>query len=320
MKALVAKSPIGIFAFSEKGDIIYFRLGKPGPEKAMDLISKPIDSEFISELRDYEIKETPEAHRLLRKHIREYAKDLGFVETDEQYNDFMKNFSIMLSKKKLHGSIGRDKLIIQASNSIEDIKRTESLFLERFYEWYSLHYPEMKNRDYEKVIKYGRRENFPDFTESVGAEMTDSDETAVREFALIIKDMREKRAALEKYIRSSVQEICPNVSALIDSLLAAKLLSMSGSLEKLSRMPASTIQLLGAEKALFRHLHQRGKSPKFGIIFMDPHIQNAPEEKRGKIARILSAKLMLAARIDYYSGRNESEKLLRELNEEISKP
>ena len=81
-------------------------------------------------------------------------------------------------------------------------------------------------------------------------------------------------------------------------------------------MPASTIQLLGAEKALFRHLHKRGKSPKFGLIFMDQHIQNAPDEKRGKIARILASKIMLAARIDFYSGRPEP-KLKKDMEEEI---
>jgi nucleolar protein 56 len=319
MKAFVARSPIGVFAFTESGELLYFQLSEAIPEKAAESMDKPIDNEFLTQLKGYHVVEGSEAHRFMRRHIREYAKDLGFVETDAQYNDFMRNFSIYLSRKRLRGSIGRDKLVIQASNAIEDMKRIESLFLERFYEWYSLHYPEMKNRDYTRIIKYGRRENLPDFTDSVGAEMTDEDVRAVQDFAAAINDIKHKRASLEKYVAAAVREICPNITSLIEPLLAVRLLSMAGSLEKLSRMPASTIQLLGAEKALFRHLHNRGKSPKFGIIFIDPHIQNAPEEKRGKVARILSSKLMLAARIDFYSGRDDSEKLKKELKEEIEK-
>ncbi|HLC67506.1 MAG TPA: C/D box methylation guide ribonucleoprotein complex aNOP56 subunit, partial [archaeon] len=114
-------------------------------------------------------------------------------------------------------------------------------------------------------------------------------------------------------------EIAHNFASLIDPLLAARLLAYAGSLEKLARMPASTIQLLGAEKAMFRHLHEKGRSPKYGMIYNSELIQKAPAESRGKIARILSAKLMLAARIDYYSGRDDSEKMLREMKEEMGR-
>jgi nucleolar protein 56 len=129
----------------------------------------------------------------------------------------------------------------------------------------------------------------------------------------------EEKKKLEKYVQDTVRQLMPNFSQLIDPLLAARFLASAGSMERLARMPASTIQLLGAEKSLFRHLKEQGKSPKFGIIFIDSHIQNAPEEKRGKIARILSSKLMLAARIDFYSGRDDSEKLKKEFNEDLAK-
>ena len=114
-----------------------------------------------------------------------------------------------------------------------------------------------------------------------------------------------------------MREVAPNVSSLLDPLLAARLLALAGSLEKMSKMTASSIQLAGAEKALFRHLRSQGKAPKFGIIFLSDWIQSAPDHLRGKVARSLAAKLMMAARIDYYSGRNETEKLRKDLEQEI---
>jgi len=82
-------------------------------------------------------------------------------------------------------------------------------------------------------------------------------------------------------------------------------------------MPSSTIQLLGAEKALFRHLHGHGKSPKHGIISTHPLVQNAPKELKGKVARLLASKLSIAAKLDNYSKKNQSERLKRELQEKI---
>src|SRR3989338_6758586 len=138
----------------------------------------------------------------------------------------------------------------------------------------------------------------------------------IREFAILVRSMHEEKNRLESYIKESMSEIMPNFSSLIEPLLAAKLLSLVGSLEKLARMPASTIQLLGSEKALFRHLKNQGKSPKYGILFLDRRIQSAPKEKKGKVARIIASKLMLAARIDYYSKRPEA-RLKEEMEKEL---
>ena len=87
----------------------------------------------------------------------------------------------------------------------------------------------------------------------------------------------------------------------------------------MARLPSSTIQLLGAEKALFRHLKQGGKPPKFGVLFVHPFIQNAKPEDRGKVARLLAAKLSFASRIDAYSGRDDTARLKKELEEEMQK-
>jgi nucleolar protein 56 len=316
--AYFAKTPIGIFVFSEQYDLLYFRLFSKSPEKALDEFSKATAD--IAELKNYKVSDDPDAYRILRPKFREYAVSLGFAENDEQLNRFLAGFGILLSRKKLVGMISRDRLIIQASNAAEDLAKVINLFQERLYEWFSLHYPEVRNsKDLAgKVVSYGSREKFPGFEESTGVDLNEKDEEILMEFAASIQSLLEEKEGLENYVKESMTNIAPNLSSLINPLLAARLVALAGSLEKFARMPASTIQLLGAEKALFRHLKKKGKSPKYGIIYINPLIQNASRENKGKVARILSAQLMKAARIDFYSGRYEP-KLKEELDEEISR-
>ena len=317
--AYFARSPIGIFAFSEDGELIYFKLFSKNPEKALDEFRKVSVSD-ITELEGYEIHEDKNGYDILRKKFREYAVSLGFAETDEEMNEFLSSFGILLSQKSLVGSVGRDRLLVQAMNASEDMGKAINLFEERIYEWFSLHYPELRNRKelVKKIASYGRRDNFPGFKESTGVELDEKDEKILTDFAITIQNTSEEKEKLDAYVKESIPVVAPNISSLVGPILAARLLAMAGSLEKLARMPASTIQLLGAEKALFRHLHNRGKSPKYGIIYTSSLIQDASRESKGKVARIISAQLMKAARIDFYSGRFEP-KLKEDLDNEMRK-
>lgn len=103
-------------------------------------------------------------------------------------------------------------------------------------------------------------------------------------------------------VSARADEVMPNVSALIGGLVAARLLSRAGGLSELARMPGSTIQVLGSEQALFSHLRAGTPPPKHGIIFQHRRVHNAPKEVRGRVARVLAAKLAIAARLDYYRG------------------
>ena len=114
-----------------------------------------------------------------------------------------------------------------------------------------------------------------------------------------------------------MKEVAPNVTALVGPLLGARLLSLAGSLEELAKLPASTIQVLGAEKALFRALRTGGKPPKHGVIFQFPEIRRSPRWQRGKIARALATKLAIAARVDYFTGRYIGDELKKKLMERI---
>lgn len=313
MKALLAKHPIGIFAFDESGKLVYHRLFSRNPSEALEEYLKP-----LPELRGYEAEESIAAQKILRKTIRYHAKTLSGM-NDIDFNRFLSEFGILISRKNMRGSVGRDRLVIQASKAAEDIEKTMNTYMERLGEWYRLHYPELRLSHKElvnKIIEHGKRENFPDFIESVGVHLSDEDENILKEYASLIKEKHDKKIKIEEYVRNTMKVIAPNTSSLIDPILGAKLMSMAGSLEKLARMPTSSIQLLGAEKALFRHIKKQGKSPKYGLIFQDQRIQAALPEQRGKVARLIASKLMQAARIDFYSGRHEPG-LKKGLEEEI---
>jgi nucleolar protein 56 len=127
------------------------------------------------------------------------------------------------------------------------------------------------------------------------------------------------REDIEKYVDHVLKEVAPNLRELAGSLLAARLISLTGGLEKLAKKPSSTIQLLGAEKALFRFLHGRGRSPKYGLLFTHQLIQNAPPKKRGKVARVLASKLSIAAKMDFYGKKEKSDELKKDLDERIKK-
>jgi len=142
-------------------------------------------------------------------------------------------------------------------------------------------------------------------------------------FSPIFKNTEKLKEKIERKIREKSERIAPNTSALLGPILTARLLAKANGLEKLSKMPVSKIQILGAEKSLFRYLKEKeegkdSKTPKYGIIFLSPYIQDAKGNK-GKIARLLASKIMVAARIDYFSKEDRSEKIRAEFLDELEK-
>ena len=323
MRVHITKSIIGYFAFNDSGDLIFYKLFRRSPSFVLKRMKKGFDNDFLNNLKDYEVVEDEFGYKIMRKKLRELALYLGFTGSNEELNNFIVQLGIEMSKEKLKSSLTKDKLIIQASRSLDDLKKSINLLIEHFKEWYWIHYPELKI-DNEKLVeivsKYGRRENVPDFSKSLGLNIDEKDEEILKEFADTLKRLYLLRRKMERYIEETLNVIAPNFSSLIEKPIAARLLALAGSLEKLAKMSSSTIQLLGAEKALFRHLrNKRMKPPKHGVIFDSYWIRNAPRDKHGKVARILASKLSIAVKIDFYSGRDESERLKKEMREEIKK-
>ena len=122
----------------------------------------------------------------------------------------------------------------------------------------------------------------------------------------------------EDYINAVVADVCPNMCAVIGGPLSARLISLAGGLERLASLPSSTVQLLGAEKAMFRHLRSGKLPPKHGVIFQYPDLRKAPYWQRGNIARALAGKVLIAAKIDEYGGEFAGDRLNSELKKRIA--
>jgi nucleolar protein 56 len=280
---------------------------------------------------------------LLREKIVDLAIESGFAKDKADFFEKLHTIMLELTRRKLRRAAEkRDLLAVQAIRAIDDIDRTINLYVARLREWYSLHFPELdelvrEHLDYARIVhELGHRSNITvenlkklGFSEekarkiadaaakSMGADLSDFDIEYIRTLAGIILDLYKLRETLGEYIEAVMKEVAPNITALVGPKLGARLLSLAGGLENLAKLPASTIQVLGAEKALFRALRTGGKPPKHGVIFQYPAIHRSPRWQRGKIARALAAKLAIAAKVDYFTGRFIGDKLKEELEKRI---
>lgn len=303
-------------------------------------IAKMVKSQLKVETRVVEQSSYGES---LRKNIEQFAVEVGFVQRPELMRELIREVSLELTRLRVKESgEKRDLMVAQAILSIDDLDRTINLFMGRVREWYGLHFPEIdriieKHETYAKlVMDLGERRNFT--TEnleevelrgkvsarlveaaqrSIGAELMGNDVKQIQTLCRQILEMYSLRHSLQTYADSTVGEVAPNIQALVGALLAARLIALAGGLENLAKMPASTIQVLGAEKALFRALKTGAKPPKHGVIFQDTLIHGSKKWQRGKISRALAGKLAIAARTDAFSDRFIGDSLKENLKKRV---
>ncbi len=347
MKAHIVHNLIGVFGLDANGKLIdYILFPKdtnliiqsisetdliPEEKKLIDKLKKKNYTDLTSSKKNDAFHFDTEGigEKLLRENLRSIIKEIHFSDAD--LNEQLTEVGIELTKRRIKKAVKKDKIIIQTVDAIDEIDKSLNIFTARLREWYGMHFPEME-RDVEKherfvkiVSEYGLRKNMDEkelkqiARTSMGIDLSEKDEAILKEYATEIKGLYKLREHMEKYVDNVLKEIAPNLREIAGSLLAARLIALTGGLEKLAKKPSSTIQLLGAEKALFRFLHGRGRSPKYGLLFTHQLIQNAPLKKRGKVARILASKLSIAAKMDFYGKKIKSSKLKRDLDERIKK-
>lgn len=250
----------------------------------------------------------------------------------------LREFALQLSSSKVtEVSQSPDLHIIQAINSLDDVDKIANVMGAHLREWYGLHFPELENiidsiTGYSHIVVAGKRENlsekifkdagFPESKvemlnliseKSMGGDISEENLTVVQRLAKQVIDLYDLRKMIEEHIEEQMKEIAPNVVAILGTAVGARILARAGSLKKLATMPASTIQVLGAEKALFRAIKTGAQPPKHGLLFQHPLIHAAPRWQRGKIARAIAAKAAIAARVDVYGG-SLNKTLLEKLN------
>lgn len=218
-----------------------------------------------------------------------------------------------------------DTMIIQAVSLLEDLDKELNNYAMRLKEWYSWHFPELgkiltDNVVYAQAVQMiGMRTNVKNFTDeelqeivpeeiaqevkeaaeiSMGTEILKDDETHMKTLAGQVIAISAYRQNLAEYLKNRMAAVAPNLTQLVGELVGAKLISHSGSLMNLAKQPASTIQILGAEKALFRALKSKKNTPKYGLIYNASIVGSAKNQLKGKISRTLANKCALCVRYD----------------------
>jgi nucleolar protein 56 len=305
-------------------------------EGADIIVEDAMFARALSKIKNLKVRvEEGNAPRWFRDSQDDYLTEQGIVASREEISAFRREVSILLAKNKVSAaSEEKDLLIKNAIDAVDEIDKSINVLIMRLREWYSLHHPSLNRlvEDQELFAKIlsactGKANINKDSLESVGtpdtiteqvvkaltgdigAELQDSDLSIITSLANSVNGLYQMRNELEAYISSMMETVAPNLAALAGPMIGARLISLAGSLKELARKPSSTVQVFGAEKALFRSLKTGADPPKHGIIYRVPEVNTAPFWQRGKIARSLAGKLSIAARIDAYSDRDTGSNL-----------
>ncbi len=220
-----------------------------------------------------------------RSHFRKMALDSHFVSSESAYLSILRAATIAYAKAQIIEAFCQpDMHVMQLIDAIDDIDEAINLLSERLVEWRP---PELENVALATVSTQSERPLMYD--------------PLAQEFASSIERLQEVRLHIASSIVHEMRALAPNVSSIAGELLGARLIAAAGGLESIARMPSSRVQVMGASKALFRHLKYKSKPPKHGLIFQHPLVRGNPVKLRGKIARLLAAKIAIAARLDFYS-------------------
>lgn len=282
----------------------------------------------IDEIEKISVEKTTVHGDYIREHFDEVLTQLTDVNIRKSMNE---TYNEITSEKIRESIKTNDVMIVETINSLEEIEDTAGKLIERLREWCTPYLPEMEklhNHElYSKVIAtQTSRENIINsgildnthvsLSENYDVDISESDLEIIKSFANSVYSLYESKNELEEYIDEKIKEVAPNMYDVAGANLAAKLIAHTNGLENLAKLPSSTIQIIGAEKAIFRHLKTGENPPKHGLIFQHPSIRGSNWWVRGKLARAVASKITIAARKDAFS--NEYDPNLKvELDERI---
>ncbi|CAH2044949.1 unnamed protein product [Thlaspi arvense] len=311
-------------------------------------VSEPKIGSCIFEATKIPCQSNEFVHELLRgvrQHFHRFINDLRPGDLEKAQLGLAHSYS----RAKVKFNVNRvDNMVIQAIFLLDTLDKDINTFAMRVREWYSWHFPELvkivnDNYLYSRVSKIIEdksklsEEHIPMLTEvlgdedkasevveagkaSMGQDLSPVDLINVQTFAQKVMDLADYRKKLHDYLVAKMSDIAPNLAALVGEMVGARLISHAGSLTNLAKCPSSTLQILGAEKALFRALKTRGNTPKYGLIFHSSFIGRASAKNKGRIARFLANKCSIASRIDCFADSSTTafgEKLRGQVEERL---
>ena len=291
----------------------------------------------------YEVESPSSIAKSFRRNIEEHAVKTQFLKSSTELAKLIHDVSMEMSRTSVRRAAERrDFLIVQAVETLDDLDKTLNLFANRIREWYGLHFPELSriinnHETYAKLVRdLGERKNFSEENlrktslpkekinkiikaaqTSMGANLRDDDIDKIQILCSQYMNLLTARRKIEGYLKEMMKEEAPNLSAIAGPILGAKLIALAGGLENLAKMPSSTIQVLGAEKALFRSLRTGARPPKHGVLFQHVLVHGSKRSLRGKISRALAGKIAIAARTDIFSDVYIGDRLKKDLLEKI---
>jgi nucleolar protein 56 len=280
----------------------------------------------------------------IRKNTASFAVKYGFSSDEANAVQQLRDFAISLSSSRVKEASGKlDLHVIQAINALDELDKTINILAARMREWYGLHFPELDHlvqslTAYAKIVSSaGTRDKITNqvlqyagiqerkgeiilsgASRSKGGDITDENLKLVRRLADQVIEQSQLRDDLANIVETSMEIVAPNVKELLTASVSARMIAMAGGLQRLATLPASTIQILGAEKALFRSLKTGADPPKHGLLFQHPTVHAAPKWQRGKIARAIAAKVAIAARIDAYRHAGKDPLIAEKLKKRIT--
>ena len=306
-------------------------------EKVVSSNQMLVDS--LKESMDIEYGEYVDLSNRFKEKLPELAVENQVLSSVEEY--YLLNYEVSKSftHTDLHEALSdREVWLIPAVQLLSELDTVLNSLSGRMREWYGVHFPEMGRRvrdheEYARIItKLGDRANISTdglmkltikkkdagkiveaAGESMGAYFDEYDISTIQSYADSTLGMYKFREELSEYISTVAQEIAPNVSRLAGPILAAKLIDKAGGMKRLAMVPSSTIQVMGAEKALFRSKKTNARPPKHGLLYQHPYVHAVSRDKRGRRARSLAAKIAIAARADQFSGNYIAEELVAQL-------
>ena len=278
-----------------------------------------VDKHLAPQLKEIKVVHMEsKIRRFIQQNLSELLKENNVKEMQLGLAHAMARYKLKFSADKL------DTMIIQAVALLDDLDKQVNTYAMRVKEWYGWHFPELAkivvdNAAYAKfVLLCGIRTNMAQVHDqlstimpleveeqvikasemSMGTEINENDIKAIKHLATQVVELGDYRNQLHRYLCTRMQAIAPNLTAIVGELVGARLISHAGSLLSLAKQPASTIQLLGAEKALFRALKTKKSTPKYGLLFHASLVGSAQAKNKGKIARLVATKCALGARLD----------------------
>lgn len=312
----------------DRGKVVDSRLFPKDPDSIAEIMRRMRNREILDEELELGRRADAVAERRLGSIARIVAFDSGFIKAEDYGFDMelLRQASMKLARESLSEE-DPGAFITEQVRAFDDLVSICNLMSERLREWYGLYFPDLEKavddkRYAELVARNPEKKEIisalgKDIDSGIGAPLSAEDLESVRTLAAAAKEAYSARDEMEKFIGVKMKAEATNLAAVAGPIIGARLISLAGGLERLAGMPTSTIQLLGAEKAMFRHLKDKTRPPKHGVIFQHPFIHKAPYWQRGKIARALAGKISLAARADYYGDEDISERLVEDLGKRI---